>query len=236
MAGEAMTALSIVQDIAQGLRFPRPAIALTSQDLKVQLIVAAMQEAGKQTMERHDWQALIVQHTVATIAAEVQTSALPSDYDRLVYGTDIWNRSTNQKYTGPTDPGEWGYFKSAAVTAGVPGWWRIIADKLNIFPAPSAGQTLAFEYVSKNWAKKADGTDQDKFLLDTDLPRIPERQIILGGVWIYKYKAGLDYGEDLSTYERSFEARASRDRGAGVVRRRHRSEWRPPTWPGTVTP
>jgi hypothetical protein len=189
-----------------------------SNDLTAQILLEFANQEGEELARYHDWQALVVQKTFTTLAQVAQTNALPSDdYDRMVYSPEVWNRSLNLRYRGPTNSREWQRVLTG-VGAGVAGWWRIVGGELNIYPAPTAGQTLAFEYISRNWAESSGGTAQDSFMADTDVSLLPERIILLGMVWRYRHSRGFaQYAEDMATYEREKEKAAARDRATGRI-------------------
>ena len=232
-----MSLLTLLQDAAVKAGMPRPVSIVGSNDPNAPLLLSLANQEGSELARRHDWQVLIVQHIFTTTASEEQPSALPADYDRLVYGAEVWDRSINQKLTGPTSPAQWMELKSAP-GAGVTGWWRMIGGKLNIFPAPAAGKVCALEYVSSNWAQSALSAPQTQFLADGDTAKISERLITLGVAWRWKRAKGFDYAEEMATYERELERAASRDGGIGVLRptrwRESDAGWA--TWPGVITP
>ena len=142
------------------------------------------------------------------------------------------------KYYGPTSAREWGQLHSQVITGGFPGWWRLRGNQLYVYPAPTAAQTLAIPYQSANWCQSAALVGQTKWVADTDTALIPERLFTLGIVWRYKKAKGIDYAEDMSTYEREVERACSRDRGNNVLRLRRQNidTFFPPTWPGIVVP
>lgn len=235
-----MSLLSIITDPEEGAavlcNLPNPTSVINSTDPNIPLLLRLANQEGKDLSRRHDWQNLQVDYTVVSLGAELQT-ALPADFDHFLSNPELWNRSTNQKYWGPTSAREWGQLKAAGITAGSPGWWRLIGNALYITPAPTAGQTLAIPYQSINWCESSSGTDQSRWQADTDTARIPERLITLGIVWRWKKSRGLDYAEDLATYEREVERACSRDRGPNILRlRRGRiDDIPPPSWPGSIT-
>ena len=236
-----MSLLDIISDETEGAavlcNLPAPTSIIGSTDPNVPRLLRLANQEGRILSRRHDWQNLMVDYTVATLAAELQT-ALPADYDRLLPYPELWNRSLAQMYRGPTMADTWGQIKGLGVTTGAPGWWRMLGNALYITPAPTAAQTLAFPYISKNWCESSGGTDQAAWAADTDTARIPERLITLGIVWRYKHGKGMDYAEDMSTYEREVELACSRDRGLGIIRPSpgSRDPLADRSWAGTITP
>lgn len=235
-----MTLLTIIGDEEEGAavlcNLPEPSSVINSTDPNIPLLLRLANQEGRELSRRHDWQNLQIDYTVTALGAELQT-ALPSDFDRFLPNPELWNRSTNQKYTGPTDARSWGQLKAAGITAGSPGWWRIFNNALYITPAPTAGDTLAIPYMSTQWCQSAVSVAQTKWTADTDTAKIPERLFTLGIVWRYRKAKGLDYAEDMASYEREVERACSRDRGNNILRlrRAHIDDLPPPSWPGSIT-
>lgn len=237
-----MSLLSIISGADEGAAvlcgLTAPATIIGSLDPNVPLLLRLAQQEGRELARRHDWQALRVAYTVATLAAQAQTD-FPTDFDRLMPYPELWNRTRSQKYLGPVGARQWQQILSSGMSGGVPGWWCIIGGVLQITPAPTAGETLAFDYMSKNWAASAAGGAKAKFELDTDVARIPERLITLGIVWRWKKSKGFDYAEDMATYEREVEREASNDGGLGMLQLSDASledELGGASWAGVVTP
>jgi hypothetical protein len=233
-----MSLLSMVQDSASQLGLRQPAFVVGSTDLTSQILLRFANQAGKELMRYHDWQALIVEVSATTTAAVIQTGLLPSDdYDRMCYNPEVWNRTDNLRYTGPTPQRVWQQLQTG-VAGGVVGWWRIIGGELNLYPAPEAGKIVAFEYISKRWARSAGGDAQSIFMADTDTTVLDEDLLVLEMVWRFRHSKGFaQYAEDMATCEREKEKAASRDRGTGRIRPEstRNTDWPPqPSWTGTI--
>lgn len=215
-----MTLLSICQDAATELGLRQPSFIVGSTDLTSQLFYRLANQGGKELMRYHDWQALTTEQTFTTTATVSQVAgALPTaSFDRMLHNAELWNRSLNQRYSGPTQQRYWQQLKANVSVGGVTGWWRIINGALAIYPAPTTGETVAYEYIDKRWAQSATGTNQEKFLADTDVARISEDIITLEIIWRFRKSKGFQYAEDLATCEREKEKIAARDRGTGKIR------------------
>ena len=202
-----MSLLEIVTDPVMGAAvlcgIANPTSAISTTDPNVPMLLRLANQEGRSLSRRHDWQNLVVAHTQTALAAQAQT-AFPADFDRLMPYPEIWNRTNNMMYAGPTSPRARQQLLSASITAGSPGWWWIQGNVLQIYPDPTAGDTLAFDYVSKYWVN---GMTAASFTADADTADIPEHLICLGVVWRYKKSKGFDYAEDMSTYEREVELR-----------------------------
>ena len=218
-----MSLITICQDTASALGLRQPATIAGSSDLTAQILFRLANEAGRHLKGYHDWQNLIVQKTFTSLATQEQTNALPStgaaQYDRMVYNAEVWNRTSNQRFWGPMPQRYWERLASGLVTAGAPGYWRIIGNQLNILPVMTAGQTIAFEYITKNWCQSSGGTGQTAFAADTDTAKIDEELFVLEMVWRFRKSRGFaQYAEDMETCEREKEKAAARDRGTGRIR------------------
>lgn len=233
-----MTLLTIVQDAAVILGLAEPAVVIASTDLATKKLLKLANQAGRELSKYHDWQTLIVEQAYTSIATEEQTNALPStDYGRMVYNPEIWDRTSNLRLAGPTPQRYWALLKSGIGTGGVTGYWRILGNELRILPVMTAGHTLGFEYISRRWAQSSGGTPQETFLNDADTALVPEELITLEIIWRFRQSRGFaQYAEDLSTCEREKEKAAAADRGTGRIRT-ERNDYNPqmPTWNGTVT-
>jgi hypothetical protein len=231
-----MSLLSIINGDEEGAAvlcgLTPPSTIFGSTDPNVPLLLRLAQQEGRELSRRHDWQALKVDYTVPTVATELQT-AFPADFHRLLPYPELWNRSLALQYSGPTDDTTWGRLKALNINSGI-GSWRLIGNQLAITPNPVAGQTLAFPYISKNWARSSLGAAQSRFSADTDTAVLPESLFTLGIVWRWKKSKGFDYAEDMATYEREVERACSRDRGLGVIQVGKPRPPEPATWPGTI--
>lgn len=215
-----MSLLTICQDAASQLGLRQPASIIGSTDLTAQILLRFANQAGKELMRYHDWQDLIVEVSATAAATVVQTGMIDGDaYDRMIYNVEIWNRTLNQHYTGPTPQRYWQRLQSSGFSSSSPGWWRILGSELNIYPAPTAGDIIAFEYVKKTWAASSGGAAQAKFEADTDTTVLDEDLLVLEIVWRFRQSRGFaQYAEDLATCEREKEKAAARDRGTGRIR------------------
>ena len=230
-----MSLLTLCQGAASSLSLPAiTAIVGDTSSNSVLLLTLAKRE-GRELARRHDWQNLVIAHTWTTTATEAQALALPSDFDHFVPDVEIWNRSSNSLLSGPTPSNYWQRLQSG-ISGGVNGWWRVLGNVLHVYPAPEAGLTFALDYVSKNYCESSGGTDQSDWAADADVGRVPEHLIELGVTWRWLRAKGMDYAEELATYEREVEKAASRDRGlkSYVVASTPR-DLPDPFWPGTVT-
>lgn len=209
------TLLEIIQAAAVECGLDAPDTVISNADPNAVLLLGLANKAGRLIAKRHDWQGLEIQHTWTSAASAAQSSGPPSqtDYDRLLYRAELWDRTNHRKYSGPTDPLDWQRLQASTVAAGVNGWWRIVGGALNVYPTLTAGYTMALPYISKSWVTLSPTGYGSVFADDDDQVRIPDNLVELYVIWAFKHKEGLDYAEDMSDYEREFERAASADRG-----------------------
>jgi hypothetical protein len=103
--------------------------------------------------------------------------------------------------TGPVLPKDW---QAAKANNSVTPFnqYRIRGNEILFFSPPTAGQTCAFEYVTKSWVTNAAGTtfrnaiggDTDELLLDDEV-------MLMGLIWRWKKAKNFEYGEDFKSYE-----------------------------------
>jgi len=214
------TLLEIVTDVCDEVGLDQPASVIdNTTDPNVRKLLRFAQKSGEMISSRHNWQALVDLHTWTSIAAEVQTDAPPdqSDFDRLIYNADLWDRGNSRRWTGPLSSSSWQRLRNSVTTGNVAGYWRLVGNAIRMYPAPEAGLTLDMPYISNKWAASSGGTAQASFLADTDVPRIPDKLLILDMVWRWKHSIGLDYAEDMSDFERELERATSRDGGTHAM-------------------
>ena len=85
------------------------------------------------------------------------------------------------------------------------------------YPTPAAGNTWTFEYQSVHFCEAANGTGQSSWQADTDVGRLDESLMMLGLVWRFKKKNGLDYSEDYRVYEQKVANATGRTGGKKVL-------------------
>lgn len=237
-----MSILTIVQDAAlEAGGISQPTAAINSQDPNVLLLLQFARRAGDSIYRRHDWSKLIVQHTFLSVATQAQALAFPvASFDRMNYMSDVWDRTRNLRYIGPSNIKDWQWLQHGAVTGagGVIGYWRVIGGQLNLFPAPPAGNTIALEYITKLWITDSSGIPRAdvRFAADTDLVLVPERLVTLETIWRWKKRWGLDYAEDMAEAERAIELDASNDMPANVITTGggYDLPTQAMSWPGTI--
>jgi hypothetical protein len=80
-------------------------------------------------------------------------------------------------------------------------------------PMPTQETLIAYDYYSKGWCQSAGGAAQSLWAADTDLYNLDEECFIQGMKWRYLRAKGLDYAEEMNTYEMDCQRVVSRDGG-----------------------
>ncbi len=198
--------LEVIQRATNALGIPKPSIALASTDVQVIQLVELLNQECRSLSTRYDWQELKFEQTFTTVATESQgtlSSIITGGRElRYILNETIWNRTRREPVYGPRSPRTWQGYKAVDITSPY-SEYRIRGNQLLFLPAPTAGDTCAFEYMTKSTFSNAAGTvyyrnanaDTDLFLLDDEI-------ILAGLEWRWRQKKGLEYAEDMMTYER----------------------------------
>lgn len=193
-----MTLLSIIQGASDRLGLTRPTAVMASSDPLVLSLLGVAQEEGKALAGRHTWQALQTEYTFPTVASTA-SYALPSGFGELIKDT-VFNRTRRRRMQGDLSPSQWQETQASLVTMVNPAF-RIRGSLFYISPTPTAAETIAYEYVSLNWCQSALAVAQSAWVADTDTGILDEELMILGIKWRWGKAKGLDYAEDMNTYE-----------------------------------
>lgn len=164
-------------------------------------------EVATDIMRSHDWRDLTKVHSI--VADDVSTGyPKPDDFDRMVGdddiggyraldGIDAWLDATNGSYTGQ-------------------GGWILLGGQFQFAPALSG--TVRFAYISRYFVQQSNGTLTDTFSADDNEFLLDDRLLTLGLIWRWKAQKGLEYSEDLQTYELALAQAQTRDQGTYVLR------------------
>lgn len=207
----ALSVLQIVQTACRRIGILAPNAAVTSSDQQIIQLVALCEEEGQEQADRYAWEALQVEATFTTVAAQVQTTiaAITSGFNYIVNDT-IWNRTLRRPVYGPSTEQDWQQ-KKALQLNGPFNSFRIIAGAINFYPNPSGGQTCAFEYISRNWISTSVGGTSSIWTNDADTPKLDDALMVQGLIWRWKQAKGLDYAEDFAKYEKRFADASTRN-------------------------
>lgn len=222
-----MSLLTIVQDAADACNVDQPSTVMVNTDENIVQMVSLLHREG-QALSRWSWQELIKEASHTTLAAELQgtMASIASGY-RYIINETMWNDDLQRPVPGGLSPQNWQQYKVSAVS-GPYHSYRIQDKKLYLYPAPDAGQTIKFEYMSDSWILDDDGTTtKSRFTADTDTGILDEELLTLGLIWRFKRAKGLDYAEDHREYTVMLNDAKARNSGSNRLHAGGRTDYRP---------
>lgn len=206
-----MTLLTMANEAQDTLSLPRSTVVVSSTDPNVRLLLALANQEGRALGRRAKWESLVTEKTFTSAATAIQTGAVPTDFNHIVNHT-MFNRTQFRRVTGPLNAEEW-QAQQALSTSLLTDSFRIQGGDIYIEPVPEAGDTYAYEYVSKNWCQSAASAGQIKWTADDDTGVMDETLMVLGLIWRFRKSRGFDYAEEFNTYELEVEQAIMRDGG-----------------------
>lgn len=155
-----------------------------------------------------------------TLLFAKDTYNLPDDFDRYI-GKTWWDRTNHWQLIGPDSPQMYQYIHSGIFATGprrrfrqmgkTPTAWRIWPPPFTGgAPAPGA---LVWEYISRNWVEKADGTFADKMTANDDICLLDEQIVIMGCKWRMWQIKGFEYAAMQQEYIDAVNAKFASDGG-----------------------
>lgn len=133
---------------------------------------------------------------------------LPADIRSFINATQ-WDRNFRWPMLGPLSPVEWQVMVSGISPVGPRIRFRVQDNLMTIQPLPGTSQTdqIAYEYVSNAWCTTSAGVARVasggvcRWGADTDLYRWPEDTQRYGVKWRFLRAKGLDYTEELRSWQ-----------------------------------
>lgn len=231
-----MSLLTIIQNVCAEIDLDPPTAVMSSADPQIMQLRILSTRAGRDLMREHDWSALMVRRQFVATGANPEPAEPPADWNRFAANAKIWNASRLWQLNGPVEPQSW-QRQTILNSNPVPQIWRMAGGKLDIYPNVS-GETMEYVYISGFWvAVNGGAATADIWANDTDTARFPEDLLELSLIWRWKRAKGLDYGEEIASFERSKEAAIGADRAASPVGLSLPARGEVPEnyWPGTIT-
>ena len=208
-----MTVLSAAQSASIRLVGRKPTTLFSTTDQMAMELADLATETAVAIAKERDWTSLT---KLAAIPGDGSTIGfpLPPDYDRMLIKGDVhsttWNRFL---YTPAVDLDQWLFFQTF-LTVATPGYWIILENQMQVFPAMSADETAKFYYIrntiTADATKTAFTADSDEFALD-------ERLLTLGLIWRWRAQKRLEYAEDLKNYDIALAEIAGKDKGSRMI-------------------
>jgi hypothetical protein len=221
---QGLTLKQMVQAAAERMGLPEPDSVVANPEVTAQRLLRLFQNSGMDMVRRNQWQALMKEHTFTTVNAETQTDTpIPSDFDRFVDET-IYNRTENRRVLGPMNAREW-QSNQALSASPVTDMFRVRGGAFLYYPAPTAGDTVAYEYVSRWWidTNQDDSGEASVFAADDDVVLLDEEMIIQDVIWRYRQSTGQQYAEAFRMAQLTMLNRIASDKGRKTLRLAERS-------------
>jgi hypothetical protein len=178
-----MTLLTIANAVADETKGPRPETIASNTDPAAQNILRLINKVGSRLQKSFAWNILTKESTVTAGGSEtlIAAASLPGDFDRIIPET-FWDRGTNNLISGPVSAVEWQGLKVQTYDSQNKKY-RYRGGDIITSPAVASGSTCAFEYVSTQWVRKADGDAKSSMTIDTDYTVLSEELMIYGTVF-----------------------------------------------------
>lgn len=208
--------IEICQDVLGEIgSYEVPATIVGSPNPTAAQILPIANREGRLLARRHDWTALTKLYTFSTVSGTAGY-ALPSDFDHFINDSQ-WDRTNNWQFMGPMTPSQWQALQSSSISVGIRKKFAIVGKQLQIYPTPTAVETVAFSYISDQWCESSGAVAQSAFLADTDAPLLSDMLIALGIKWRFMKEKGLPFDVDYAEYEREVRKQVGRDGGAAQL-------------------
>lgn len=148
-----MTILSIAQRCTQRLQITDPASFIGSTNNNYILLLAMINRAIDEISNEFEWPEL-TKHYPFKLIDGLDSYPLPGDYDRRINET-LWNKDQHWPLIGPVTAQIWEQYINGFITTLPRQRFRVKGCTDNQFfinPTPEGigGQTLVYEYISKN--------------------------------------------------------------------------------------
>lgn len=211
-----MTILTVVRGACIQCQLAVPDAVMASTTVEMIEMAELLQDCAVMIAQSAAWQLLRTVHTL-TGDASTTSFALPSDYDWMPTGEQVWGTDIEAPMGHVPDTNEWlGLEIQDFVT--VTGIWTIYGGQMHIRPAMNAGKYAKFFYQSnKIWTLASNSASAATPVADGDTFRLDERLLKLALTYRWKQAKGLPYAEELNDYETMRERLIARDRGAQRV-------------------
>ncbi|MGI9499787.1 MAG: hypothetical protein ACR2P3_07100 [Geminicoccaceae bacterium] len=203
--------------MARRARTPKPVPTAVVGIEGSETLYQAILDAGEFMLNAHDWSILRTEATIATVAS-TESYVLESDFYRFIHDT-AWDQSNLRQMLGSTSPQLWQWGNNSTVTLSqLRKWFQLKATQgqgadgtIEIFPTPTAVETLSYEYVSQNWAQNSSSVAQSSMTADDDTSRLPEHPLGLMATAFMLESQGLPFLNRRNDAERMLEQAIAND-------------------------
>ena len=150
-----MSLKTIIEDASVECGVAEPSIVVGNPDIVVRKMLRAANRVGLDLVKRAPWGVLRRVGNFTAVAGQEQPGFLPADFDRLIAET-LWDRTNRRLIAGSADAARWQSL-AATVRGTLSGYFTLRGTALTLYPAAQGGESMWFEYVSRNFAVSAAG-------------------------------------------------------------------------------
>lgn len=188
-----------------------------NSNLTARRCVALVNREGHFLERKKRWTELITTYTFTTVNGTANYD-LPSDF-RAFANMSQWDRTNRRPLVGPTAPFVWQWLKGNVASGNtIDRFFRIQGGDIYIHPTPTVtGDTIAYDYYSKNWVTDSDGDPAATCTSDNDVPRLDEDLITLGLKWRFLQASGMPFDTELAEWKDTLTEISSDDGGKGLI-------------------
>lgn len=215
--------LQIINAVRGRIGLRQVSAVISSTDPQLIQMAALANEEGQDLAGRREWSALIYEGSFTTLPETdqgiIDGGIVPAMQGfSYILNDTIFDRTSRLPIWGPLAPRTW-QARKALPSTGPLSQFRIRGGHLLFDPIPTAGHACFFEYKTRNWLTDVTGSiKRSAWAVDTDIPILDDHLMILGIKWRWKQSKGLDYAEDMQTYENNVADVMSRDGNRKVLR------------------
>lgn len=207
------TTSQIVNQAAGELGLNKYSTVVDTVDQSV-LLLSLLNSCGNDLITYYPWEQLVKEWVFTTTA--VDFVVVPSDLRYFTNQTQ-WDRTNHWPLLGPKSPSEWAWLKGSFVASLPRLRYRILGDQLRWYPTPSAGLSIAMEYISSNWLTSA-SIPTNLAVLDTDIIQFDPWLMIKFVKQRFSELKGLDNAGSLTAdFIRTFSTLTGKDTGAQIL-------------------
>jgi len=221
-----MTLLEIVQEFCKRSGLAVPNSVTNINDKNVRQVLGLANECLDQLSTVYSrWTMQTREATFMAVATESQglLSTLAPGFLWMVPET-LFNRTTKLKLTGPKTPHEWQLYKAVVFTSAYAAY-RIQEGALKIYPVPTAGHSMAFEYKCKYLVTSSASALKEHFTADDDTFNLDSSLMLLGLRYLWKREKGLSYDEEKADFVRAVKTIGRQDGKAGIIKMHDQMNW-----------
>jgi hypothetical protein len=183
--------------------WPVPNVIATSSDSTAQQIFAIANTELGIISEAHNWPHLEMEYEFTTVPGQ-SLYLWPVDF-RVQAQQGIFDASQYYHVKGSMNLQDWYrlkegllgslsqlVFRNYVTQAGVQG--------IEITPTPTGAQDLVATYYTQMYARTDADVHIPKYMVDTDVSKVPESYVELGVKWRFRRAKGLDFSVELAEY------------------------------------